>query len=256
MRRWIPMFVVGVLLFGGAAVAQAQVEITLNGETTSVSSGTTLLDLVGRLGRNGNDVDVTHNGNAVRSRDLDDITIAAGDRISIVEADNGDRFGFGIGIGLVNLDEEFLADDVENYLTAHLRIAFGDTNAHRGGRRGLRGYLEPEIGYWSGDAGSDTMLGVNIIGSIPFNAVDFYVGAGAGIHMLESKARMVGDELIPSSDTDAFGVNAQFGVDVHLNETVTVFGTGRFDIINDTGEGSRSGDALEAKVYLGLRFGF
>ena len=43
---------------------------------------------------------------------------------------------------------------------------------------------------------------------------------------------------------------ASLGVDVHLNENVTVFGTGRFDIIND------SSDSLEAKVYLGLRFGF
>lgn len=252
MKRWIPMFVVGVLLFSVAAVAQAQIEVTLNGETTSVSSGTTLLDLVNRLGRNGNEVDVTYNGNTVRSRDLDGIALAAGDRISIVEADHGDRFGLGIGVGLVNLDEEFIEDDVENYLTAHLRIAFGDTNAHRGGRRGLRGYLEPEIGVWDGSTSRDTMLGVNIVGSIPFNAVDFYVGAGAAIHMLETDA--VGDQ--PATDNDAFGVNAHFGVDVHLNETVTVFGTGRFDIINDTSDSRTSSDSLEAKVYLGLRFGF
>ena len=256
MKRWIPMFAVGVLLFSVAAVAQAQIEVTLNDEATTVSSGTTLLDLVNRLGRSGNEVDVTYNDDSVRSRDLDDITLSAGDRISIVEADYGDRFGFGIGVGLVNLDEEFVEDDVENYLTAHLRIAFGDTNAHRGGRRGLRGYLEPEIGIWDGDFASDTMIGINIVGSIPFNAVDFYVGAGAAIHMLESDARMVGDVLVPATEEDAFGVNAHFGVDVHLSETVTVFGTGRFDIINDSSDTFSGGDSLEAKVFLGLRFGF
>lgn len=251
MKRWIPMFVVGALLFSVAAVAQAQIEITLNGETTSVSSGTTLLDLVHRLGRNGNDVDVTHNGNAIGSRDLDTTTLVAGDQVSIVEANDGDRFALGVGVGLVNLDEEFTDDDVENYFTLGLRIAFGDTSAHRGGRRGLKGYIEPEIGIWDGTLSSDTMIGVNIIGSIPFNAVDFYVGAGAAMHMLETDAftNSSGD-LVPATDDDAFGVNAQFGVDVHINETVTVFGTGRFDIVND------SSDSLEAKVYLGLRFGF
>jgi thiamine biosynthesis protein ThiS len=252
MKRCIPMFVVlGALLFGVAAVAQAQIEITLNGEVTSVSSRTTLLDLVHRLGRDGNDVDVTYNGSAVRSGDLDDTTLAAGDKVSIVEGDDADRFGLGIAVGLVNLNEEYLNDDVEQYYTAHLRIAFGDANAHRGGRRGLRGYLEPEIGMWDGKTGSDTMVGVNIIGSIPFNAVDFFVGAGAGIHMLKADAYTTSDGVaVPSSDDDAFGVNAQFGVDVHLTESVTVFGTGRFDIVDD------SSDSLEAKVYLGLRFGF
>ncbi len=252
MNRWISTFVLmGVLMFGAAAVAQAQVEIVLNGETTSVADGTTLADLVDRLGRGPGDVDVTHNGREVRGRDLDDVTLSAGDRVSIVEAADGKRFGFGIAFGLVNLDEEFIDDDVEQYLTAHLRIAFGDPSAHTGARRGLRGYLEPEVGVWDGDFRSDTMIGVNVIGSIPFNAVDFFVGAGIGLHMLEQDAfTNSAGESVPGSDDDAIGVNAQFGVDVHLSETVTVFGTGRFDIIDD------SSDSLEAKVYLGLRFLF
>ena len=250
MKRWIPMFVVGALIFSGAVFAQGEVEIILNGETTSVSSGTTLADLVQRLGRGADNVDVTHNRRAVRDRDLDNVTVANGDSVSIVEADHGSRFGFGIGAGLVNLDEEFIDDDVETYLTAHLRIAFGDTTAHKGGRRGLRGYLEPEIGIWESDISSDTLIGINIIGSIPFNAVDFFVGAGAGIHMLETDPIIVDGEQIAGTDDDAFGVNAQFGVDVHISEDVTVFGTGRFDIVDD------SSDSLEAKVYLGLRFAF
>jgi thiamine biosynthesis protein ThiS len=264
MKRWIPMlFVMGAVLFGVAAVAQeeaadaamadamSEIEIILNGETTSVAQGTTLLDLVHRLGRDADDVDVTHNGEKVDDGDLDEITVREGDRVSIVEAVGGNRFGLGIGVGLVNLDEEFLQDDVEEYFTAHLRIAFGDVSAHRGGRPGLQGYLEPEIGIWDGTRGKDTLLGINIIGSIPFNAVDFFVGAGAGIHMLETDAFVNADgDTVPATDDDAFGVNAQFGIDVHLNQTVTVFGTGRFDIIND------SADSLEAKVYLGLRFGF
>lgn len=256
MNRWISTFVLsGMLMLGAATAAQAQVDITLNGESTTVSDGTTLDDLVERLGRSAGDVEVTHNGRGVHARDLDDVVVGGGDRVSIVEATGGDRYGFGIGLGLVNLDEEFIDDDVEQYLTAHLRIAFGDTRAHRGGRRGLRGYLEPEIGVWDGATKSDTMIGVNVIGSIPFNAVDFFVGAGVGLHMLEQDA--VGS--IPASDEDAIGVNAQFGVDVHLTETVTVFGTGRFDIIDDSSDsntGSTSSDSLEAKVYLGLRFLF
>jgi sulfur carrier protein ThiS len=252
MKRSIPMFIVlGALLFGGVAVAQGQVEINLNGESASVVSGTTLLDLVHRLGRNAGDVDVIHNGNEIRDRDLDGVTVRTGDRVSIVESDEASRFSLGVGFGLVNLDQVGLEDDVEDYLTAHLRIAFGDQSAHRGGRRGLRGYLEPEIGIWDGAQSSDTLIGVNIIGSIPFNAVDFFVGAGIGMHMLETAAFVAGDgTTVAATDDDAIGVNAQFGVDVHLNENVTVFGTGRFDIIDD------SGDSLEAKVYLGLRFGF
>lgn len=252
MKRWIPMFVVvGALLSGVAAVAQGQVEINLNGESASVASGTTLLDLVHRLGRDAGDVDVIHNGNEVRDRDLDGVRVQTGDRVSIVESDEGNRFGLGIGFGLVKLDQAGLEDDVEDYVTAHLRIAFGDQSAHRGGRQGLRGYLEPEIGIWDGAQSSDTLIGVNIIGSIPFNAVDFFVGAGIGMHMLETDSFVTSDgTVVPATDDDAIGVNAQFGVDVHLNQNVTVFGTGRFDIIDD------SGDSLEAKVYLGLRFGF
>ncbi|MDH3404058.1 MAG: sulfur carrier protein ThiS [Acidobacteriota bacterium] len=260
MKRWIPMFIVGALIFGVAAFAQGQIEIILNGEATQVAPGTTLADLVRLLGRDVDDVDVTYNGEAVKDRDLDDIIVQAGDRVSIVEEDDEDRFGLGIGIGLVNLDEEFLADDVETYLTVHLRIAFGDPRAHRGSRPGLRGYLEPEIGYWQSDTASDTLLGINIIGSFPFNALDFFVGAGAGIHMLETDAVVVDGDLVQAaSDDTAFGVNAQFGVDVHLTETVTVFGTGRFDIIDSADKdqpGRGFSDSLEAKVYLGLRFRF
>lgn len=258
MKRWISTFILsGILLFGVAGAAHAQVDIVLNGESTTVADGTTLEDLVTRLGRSAGDVEVTHNGTEIHRRDLDDVVVGGGDRVSIVEATGGDRFGFGIGAGLVNLDEEFVDDDVEQYLTAHLRIAFGDTRAHRSGRRGLQGYIEPEIAVWDGDTRSDTMFGVNIIGSIPFNAVDFFVGAGIGLHMLEQDAVTRDGVVIPSSDEDAIGVNAQFGVDVHLSETVTVFGTGRFDIIDDSSssDGSSS-DALEAKVYLGLRFLF
>ncbi|MCZ6726691.1 MAG: hypothetical protein O7A98_04975, partial [Acidobacteria bacterium] len=197
MKRWIPIFVVVVtLLFSVAAVAQGQVEINLNGEATSVASGTSLLDLVHRLGRDAGDVDVTHNGRVVRGRDLGSTTARAGDRVSIVEATSTNRHGFGIGVGLVNLDEEALSDDVETYLTAHFRIAFGDVTAHRGGRRGLQGYFEPEIGIWDGATASDTLIGFNIIGSIPFNAVDFFVGAGAAIHMIEVDAFVEGNGTV------------------------------------------------------------
>ncbi len=153
-------------------------------------------------------MDVTLNGEAVKSRDLDDITVSAGDSVSIVEADHEDRFGFGVGIGLVNLDEEAIEDDVETYLTAHLRIAFGDTSAHKGGRRGLRGYLEPEIGIWESDFASDSCSASTSSArsrSTPWTSsssrsLDPHAGVDAIV--------LRNGEVRPATDDDAFGVNA------------------------------------------------
>jgi hypothetical protein len=169
------------------------------------------------------------------------------------EYDERNRWGLGIAVGLVELGDNVVEgqriisdDDVEPYFALSLRIPFGDRSANYGSSRGgFQGYLEPELGYWDGDVGSDLLLGVNIIGGMPFNAVEFFLGGGIGVHFLDQELGIVGAEDDSSS---ALGVNAQFGVDVSVNENVAVFGVGRFDLVDD------DRDELEGKAYVGLRF--
>jgi len=170
------------------------------------------------------------------------------------EYDEERDWSIGLGLGLVELGDNFIQgglvvtdDDVEQYLMLNLRIPFGDKNAHGGSsNNGFRGYLEPELGYWDGDVSSDLLLGINIVGGMSFNAVEFYVGGGIGIHFLDS------DLVVPGGDSsgEALGVNAHFGVDVSVSEGVSLFAMGRFDLVDD------DRDELEGKAAVGLRFHF
>ena len=168
------------------------------------------------------------------------------------------RYALGIGFGLVELGDNVIQgeriitdDDVEQYFNLNLRIRFGDTYANQGpGSGGFRGYLEPELGYYDGEVISDLLLGVNIIGAMPVNAVEFFLGAGVGIHFID---RDVARFALPAGIEDseeALGFNAQFGLDVSLNKKTSIYGVGRFDLVDD------DRDELEGKVYLGLRFRF
>ncbi len=170
------------------------------------------------------------------------------------------KYSLGLALGLISLDDPGQADDVEFYGTINFRIAVGPGHDRPGG---WRGYIEPELGYWesgTGTAGqssqslgrSDMLLGLNIVGVMPFNAVDFFVGAGAGIHFIDQDIRrFTSTGSIDSSDSDeALGVNAHFGVDVGLSRKASLFGVGRFDIVDDTS------NSLDAKAYLGLRLRF
>ena len=104
---------------------------------------------------------------------------------------NQDRFALGVGIGLVEP-----LNEVETYYMASLRIRVsgrgGDDSARRQstGDDGITGYLEPEVGYWkaSGDngKGSDLLLGANLIGVVPFGAVDSFFGVGAAVHSVDN----------------------------------------------------------------------
>src|SRR4029077_15390196 len=89
-----------------------------------------------------------------------------------------ERFAFGIGAGFVEP-----SGDVENYFMASLGIRTSgrgsqeNTNGSRGHDPrgdGMTGYIEPEVGYWesSGNkvSGSDTLLGVNLIGVVPMGS--------------------------------------------------------------------------------------
>jgi hypothetical protein len=165
--------------------------------------------------------------------------------------DEEKRFAFAVGVGLVEP-----AGDVENYLMAALRIRVGDGGtANRGSESaqgGVKGYLEPEIGYWklSDDRieGSDLLVGVNLIGSVPLGPVESFFGAGAGVHFIDA-ALLDSTNLSDDSETK-FGANAQFGIDLRVTRAVSVFGAGRFDLV----QGSK--DSVQSKVYLGLRAAF
>ena len=183
------------------------------------------------------------------------------------------RLSLGLGLGLISLDDPQQEDDVEPYGTINLRIAIGPGDNRPGN---WRGYLEPELGYWESSSSpaqvsnpfvgtinqrtgkSDLLLGVNIVGVMPFNAVDFFIGAGVGIHFIDEDLRVStsSSQDAPvvvtnsSSSDEALGVNAHFGVDVGISRNVSFFGVGRFDIVDDTS------NSLDAKAYLGLRLRF
>lgn len=164
--------------------------------------------------------------------------------------DGGSRedFALAVGVGLVDPGV-----DTETYLMASLRIRAGggDDRARRGGE-GIVGYIEPEIGYWetSNDRieGSDLLLGANLIGVIPFGNVDSFFGVGAGLHFVDAQV-LENDPLLDDSETK-LGLNAQFGLDLRVTRSVSAFGAGRFDLVQDAAED------LQSKVYLGLRARF
>lgn len=181
------------------------------------------------------------------------------------------RWALGIGFGFVELGDNvvdatgqvrLIADDVvEQYFTANLRFGFGDQYAHHR-KRGcvncgrFNGYLEPELGYWDSNVRgldkSDLLLGVNIVGGMPLNAVEFFVGAGLGVHFIDQDiiVEQNGVATTSSESDTAIGANAHFGVDVSVSRKVSLFGVGRFDIVDD------DRDEIEGKAYVGLRFRF
>jgi hypothetical protein len=161
------------------------------------------------------------------------------------------NYALGVGVGLVE------AGETEDYLTAALRIRVGrdEDEDGEGGRRldrGVEGYIEPEIGYWesSTDAidGSDLLLGVNLIGAMPFSRAETFIGVGVGAHFIDAAVL----ENNPNLDDDEtkLGVNAQFGIDLRVSRSVSAFGTGRFDLVQGSEEN------VQTKVYLGVRARF
>ncbi len=162
-----------------------------------------------------------------------------------------DRFALGVGLGLVDPGGK-----VETYYTASLRIRTSgrDSDRRNAGDEGITGYLEPEVGYWSASGGSghpkgnDTLLGVNLIGVVPLGAVDSFFGVGAGVHFVD-KAVLANDATLTGSDTK-FGANAQFGIDLYINRSLSAFGVGRFDLVQG------ASNTVQSKVYLGLRARF
>ncbi|MEM7048977.1 MAG: hypothetical protein AAF604_04925 [Acidobacteriota bacterium] len=164
----------------------------------------------------------------------------------------------GLGLGLADPDD---IDSAEIYYSAALRFRIGrqydepvwDGDSYRGrppADTGIRGYLEPEISYWSSsDDGvdeSDLLVGVNLIGVVPTRSADYFLGVGFGVHFLDAE---VDDGTVDIDDSDeAIGGNLQVGVDVNISENAALFGTGRIDLL----EGDRN--ERQTKIYVGVRF--
>ena len=177
------------------------------------------------------------------------------------EAQHGnelDRFGIGIGIGLVDLSDSIDDSSTETYIAASFRVLLGDKDKKRDDSH-VVAYLEPEISYWESDnrlplttggsvvnSQSDLMIGLNIIGVVPFDRVNYFIGAGLSIHSFDSGLNLDG---ISIDDEETFGVNIQTGLDVHITDKVDVFGLLRLDLVEDVQE-------EQAKIVLGLRFNF
>jgi hypothetical protein len=164
-----------------------------------------------------------------------------------------DNYAFGIGAGLIEP-----RGTTETYFTANLRI-----RGHRGGegdedrprQGGITGYFEPEVGYWTRSSsggnkisGSDTLVGANLVGVVPLGRVDNFFGIGAGVHFVDAKL-LTGDATETGSKSK-LGLNAQFGVDIYLTNKVSLFGVGRFDLVQD------ASDNVQSKVYVGVRSRF
>ena len=173
--------------------------------------------------------------------------------------DNGRQLALGLAAGIVEPD-----DEGEIYYSAALRIRLFDDDEDR--RRGdddwryasrgdIRAYLEPEIGYWERDevgiSESDLSVGVNAIGVVPGQTVDYFFGVGLGFHFLDTQID-VADPAVPDVDEsdEVLGGNFQVGLDIHLTRAVSLYGAGRFDVLEGVD------DNLQSKVYMGLRFWF
>lgn len=161
--------------------------------------------------------------------------------------EDSDKFALAVGVGLVEP-----TDEVETYLMAALRIGVSGSSKGKSREAGMRGYLEPEVGYWkrsdNGIDGGDLLVGVNLIGAVPFGQVDSFFGVGAAAHFIDNQI-LLNDPRATGSETK-LGVNAQFGIDLYLTDNLSAFGASRFDLVQD------SDDQVQSKVYLGLRARF
>ena len=157
------------------------------------------------------------------------------------------------------------AEEAEIMLSAGLRIRIGQRNDepvwdgdHYRGRppsgNGIRGYIEPEIQYWSGGGDNtdidDLLLGVNLIGVVPTRNADYYLGVGFGLHFFDAVLTDEDGVVLQEDDDEKLGGNLQVGVDVNVSDNVALFGTGRLDIL----EGGLA--ERQTKVTVGLRFKF
>lgn len=160
--------------------------------------------------------------------------------------DEEGRFGLGLGAGMVET-----GSGSEPYLTANLRMRLGYDPDGEEREGAVSGFIEPEVGYWKSDDATgiettDLLVGVNLGAAVRLRVVEYFVGAGIGWHFLDTEIRRLGGTV--STDDSSLGFNAQFGFDVRVARSVSLFGVGRFDLIDD------AVDEEQAKAYLGVRF--
>jgi hypothetical protein len=173
------------------------------------------------------------------------------------QADESGRYSLGLAGGMV--DTNF---GTTPYWTANLRIRSGYRPAGEEKKGAVTGFFEPEIGYWSrsenGVQEKDTLIGLNLGGAVRLQAIEYFLGGGIGYHFLNRDIQGIG-----SKDKGQVGANAQFGVDVLVSDTVSIFGVGRFDLVQSDSDTIvlANGDRVQpkstyAKAYLGVRFHF
>lgn len=200
-------------------------------------------------------------------------------------AHDEDRNAIGLGVGIVQPNDNLGGSDGEIYLALNYRwrlMASGrdrdrdqrdpDYNKrynqrhYRGrypGREGgdtggIRGYIEPEISYWKNDEDdsnvSDLLLGVNLVGVVPTRAADFFLGVGVGIHSFSGEVivrnAQGGVANVLDLDDERLGANVHVGVELHVSESFGVFGSGRLDILED------EPFDRQTKIWGGIRFHF
>ena len=172
---------------------------------------------------------------------------------ALAQDDEEGRYSIGLGAGMVQT-----SGSSDPYFTANLRSRIGYRTAGDERQGSVFGFVEPEVGYWTRDKGGieskDTLLGVNIGGAVRLRSFEYFIAGGVGYHIINRDARA--SNL--SVDDNSIGVNAQFGFDVRMSDTVSLFGVGRFDLVqtddnNAVSSSDKSPDDQQTKVYLGVR---
>lgn len=127
-----------------------------------------------------------------------------------------------------------------------------------GSDAGIRGFIEPEVAYWKRSEedreAEDLLLGLNLVGVVPTRSADFFFGVGFGYHLLDGESILrdnTGREIARVDLKDErLGGNVQVGVELHVSESMGLFGSGRLDILED-----KPFDR-QTKVWGGIRFHF
>ena len=169
---------------------------------------------------------------------------------ALAQEDEEGRFSLGVGGGLVQT-----SGNSDPYFTGNLRWRIGYRVAGEERQGSVFGFVEPEVGLWTRDTTvsgrkldtKDTLIGVNIGGAVRLRVFEYFVGGGVGYHFLDRD--VINGSQVESVDDGSIGVNAHFGFDVRMSDTLSLFGVGRFDLV-DT---EATADDQQTKVYLGLR---
>ena len=172
---------------------------------------------------------------------------------ALAQDDEEGPFSIGLGAGMVQS-----SGSSDPYFTVNLRsrIGYREAGAERHGS--IHGFVEPEVGYWTRDSNGidtkDTLLGVNLGGAVRLRSFEYFIAGGVGYHMIDRKAQASGRSV---SD-DSVGVDVQFGFDVRMSESVSLFGVSRYDLVqvDDNAlvtSSDKSPDDQQTKIYLGVR---